>query len=138
MHYLCLVFRQQSEVSDRDADEEAFALVEALVESGYDISAFPLAAADEATTLRRTGDGLVLSEGPATAASERIEAAYVLKARDLNDAVRIAAWLPGAGNAVVEIRSVREAPLRSAAQQACDLAAEEPPGAEPCPASVAG
>lgn len=115
MHYLCLVFRQVSDTSDRDTHAESRALVEALVESGYDIAAFPLAPSGEATTLRRTGDGLVLTDGPVTTGSARLQTIYVLKARDLNDAVRLAAWLPEAGSAEIEIRPIMEATPSAAA-----------------------
>ena len=112
MHYLCLVFRQESEASERDTLVETHALVEALVENGYDIDAFPLAPPGEATTLRRTGDGLVLTGGPVTTGSARLQSVYVLNARDLNDAVRIAAWLPEASSAEVEIRPIVKLPSR--------------------------
>jgi hypothetical protein len=106
MHYLCLVFRQESDASEQDTQVESRAVVEALVDSGYDIAAFQLAPPGEATTLRRTGDGVVLSDGPVTTGSARLQSVYVLKARDLNDAVRLAAWLPEASSAEVEIRPV--------------------------------
>jgi hypothetical protein len=112
MHYLCLVFHQDSGSIERDALEETRAVVDALAESGYDIAAFPLAPPTDATTLRRTGDGLVLLEGPVTTGSARLQTVYVLKARDLNDAVRLAAWLPEAGNAEIEIRPLVALPPR--------------------------
>src|SRR5215212_8069194 len=108
MHYLCLVFRQEFDASERDTQVETRAVVEALVDSGYDITALPLAPPGEATTLRRTGDGLVLADGPVTTGSARLQTVYVLKARDLNDAVRLAAWLPEARNAEIEIRPIME------------------------------
>jgi hypothetical protein len=110
MHYLCLVFRQESDARERDAQVETRAVVEALVESGYDISAFPLAPSGEATTLRRTGDGLLLTEGPVTSGSALLQTVYVVKARDLNDAVRLAAWLPEASSAEIEIRPIVDLP----------------------------
>lgn len=122
MHYLCLVFRQEPDTGERDAQAETYALVEALVESGYDISAFPLSPAEEATSLQRTGDGLVLTDGSVTAGSARLQTVYLIGARDLNDAVRIAAWLPEARSAEVEIRPILAFP---------HVAAELPPTAAP-------
>ena len=114
MHYLCLVYHQESAASERDTQVESRALIEALVESGYDIAAYPLAAPGEATTLRRTGDGLVLLDGPVTSGSARLQNVYVLSARDLNDAVRIAAWLPEASSCEIEIRPILELPGQGA------------------------
>jgi hypothetical protein len=125
MHYLCLVFRQESDTRERDTQAESRALVEALVESGYDITEFPLAPSGEATTLRRTGDGLVLTDGPVTTGSARLQTIYVLKARDLNDAVRLAAWLPEAPSAEIEIRPIMEAPPRPAGRLSPEESPEE-------------
>ncbi|MEZ4562776.1 MAG: YciI family protein [Thermomicrobiales bacterium] len=121
MHYLCLVFRQDTDPRERETQVETAALVEALVDNGYDIAAFPLAPCETATTLRRTGDGLVLSDGPITAGPACLQSVYVIGARDLNDAVRLAAWLPEARSAEVEIR-----PITALPQQPAD-----PPGEAP-------
>ena len=138
MHYLCLVFRQESDTSERGTEAESRALVEALVESGYDIAAFPLAPSGEATTLRRTGDGLVLTDGPVTMGSARLQTIYVLKARDLNDAVRLAAWLPEASSAEIEIRPILEAPPSIAEPTTGDDAVEASPESSDESMSVVG
>lgn len=114
MHYLCLVYRKAADESERDSQAETHALVEALSESGYDISAYTLSPPQEASSLRRTGDGIVLTEGPVTEGSARLQSVYVLKARDLNDAVRLAAWLPEASDAEIEIRPIKEPPTSMA------------------------
>jgi hypothetical protein len=138
MHYLCLVFRQESDITERDDQAESHALVQALVESGYDIAAFPLAPSGAATTLRRTGDGLVLTDGPVTTGSARLQTIYVLKARDLNDAVRLAAWLPEASSAEIEIRPIMEAPPSPAEQSTGEETPEASPESSDETVSVAG
>jgi hypothetical protein len=138
MHYLCLVFRQESDTSERDAQVETRALVDALVNSGYDITAFPLAPPREATTLKRTGDGLVLTDGPVTGGSAQLQSVYVLKARDLNDAVRLAAWLPEASNSEIEIRPIAELPPQPGEAQSRDESPEESPAQDNKSVSVAG
>lgn len=138
MHYLCLVFRQETETSERDSEAETRALVEALVESGYDIAAFPLAPSSEATTLRRTGDGLVLTGGPVTTGSARLQSVYVIGARDLNDAIRIAAWLPEARSAEVEIRPVNAFPQRTGDPPSAAAPPQESPASSDQSVSVAG
>ena len=138
MHYLCLVFRQESETSERDSQVETRALVEALVESGYDVAAFPLAPSSEATTLRRTGDGLVLTDGPVTTGSARLQSVYVIGARDLNDAIRIAAWLPEARSAEVEIRPITAFPQRPVDSPSTQVPPQESPASSDQSVSVAG
>ena len=120
MHYLCLVYRKAADESDRDSQAETHALVEALSESGYDISAYTLSPPNEASSLRRTGDGIVLTEGPVTEGSARLQSVYVLGARDLNDAVRLASWLPEASDAEIEIRPLKEPPFITVVGQPAD------------------
>lgn len=138
MHYLCLVFRQESDTRERDTQAEPSDLVEALVERGYDITAYPLAPSSAATTLRRTGDGLVLTDGPVTTGSARLEAIYVLQARDLNDAVRLATWLPEASSAEIEIRPLAQALPRPQEPPAGEETAETAPELTDESVSVAG
>jgi hypothetical protein len=138
MHYLCLVFRQESAASELDTQVETREVVEALVESGYDIIAFPLAPPGEATTLRRTGDGLVLADGPVTTGSARLQTVYVLRARDLNDAVRLAAWLPEASSAEIEIRPIADVPPSMGELQSKEASLEETPDLSDESVSVAG
>lgn len=122
MNYLCLVYRKADDESERDSQAEAHALVEALSESGYDISVYTLAPPGEASSLRRTGDGILLTEGPVTTGSARLESVYVLRARDLNDAVRLAAWLPEASDAEIEIRPLTDPPRVAAVEPPVDVA----------------
>lgn len=138
MHYLCLVFRQESGPSERDTQAETRALVEALVESGYDITAYPLAPASDATTLRRTGDGLVLTDGPVVTGHACLQTVYVIGARDLNDAVRIAAWLPEARSAEVEIRPINAMPQQTMGPPAVAAPPQEAPASSEESVSVAG
>lgn len=126
MHYLCLVYRKAADETKRDAQAETHALVEALSESGYDISAYSLSPPNEASSLRRTGDGIVLTEGPVTEGSARLQSVYVLGARDLNDAIRLATWLPEATDSEIEIRPIKAPPHITVADQPADDAGQAP------------
>lgn len=138
MHYLCLVYCQDDNVREWNTSAESCAVAEALAEGGYDIAAYPLAAASEATSLRRTGDGLVLADGPITSGSARLQSVYVLGARDLNDAVRLAARLPEASTAEIEIRPITPQSRGTAAPSRADAAAEGPQIQDERPVSVKG
>ena len=138
MHYLCLVFCQEFDAIERDTQVEARAVVDALVERGYDISGYPLAPPGEATTLRRTGDGVLLTEGPVTNGSARLQTVYVITARDLNDAVRLAAWLPEASSAEIEIRPIADLPRMPVQPPPGDEPTEEVPDTSDTSVAVAG
>lgn len=120
MHYLCLVYRKAADETERDSQAETHALVEALSESGYDIAAYTLSPPNEASSLRRTGDGIVLTEGPVTEGSARLQSVYVLGARDLNDAIRLAAWLPESTDSEIEIRPIKPPPRITVVDQPVD------------------
>ena len=126
MHYLCLVYRKAADKTERNSQVETDALVEALSESGYDISAYTLSPPNEASSLRRTGDGIILTEGPVTEGSARLQSVYVLGARDLNDAVRLAAWLPEAADSEIEIRPIKAPPRITVVDQPVDAADQAP------------
>lgn len=131
MHYLCLVYSQEDVDDSREVAEadEAHALVASLTDGGYDISAMDLAPSHEATSLRVTGGGVVLTDGPVISGPPHLKRAYVLRARDLNDAVRMAAWLPEAHSATIEIRPVTGRPPQAGVTPQPAPAAPTPPNA---------
>lgn len=134
MNYLCLVYGQPQEDDARAPALDTRAAVDALSESGYEIAAYALSPAGDATTLRVTGDGIVLRDGPVSAAGALLRTVFVLKARDLNDAVRIVSWLPEASACEIEIRPI-SVPAPSSAQTSA--ATPPPAGAAPAPAAAA-
>ena len=59
------------------------------------------------TTLRRVGDRVLVVEGTANHAAERLGGAVLLDAADLNDAIRLASQLPWMrAGGYVEIRPI--------------------------------
>ncbi|MCA9876309.1 MAG: hypothetical protein KC442_00945 [Thermomicrobiales bacterium] len=139
MHYLCLVYGQEDDHDgrDREAEAEAHALVDSLAESGYDISVVALALSHESTAVRVTGDGLVLTDGPAVSGPLRLRSVYVLGARDLNEAVRLAVWLPEAHSATIEIRPIQGRSPRTVVTPQHTPAAPAPASPADQPASAA-
>jgi hypothetical protein len=61
-----------------------------------------------ATTVRLRDGALHLSDGPCAPAGEQLTALYLVTARDLNQAIRVAARLPPAQFGSIEIRTVRD------------------------------
>ncbi|MFT4037306.1 MAG: YciI family protein [Thermomicrobiales bacterium] len=106
MNYLCLVYGQEQDGDACAAAHETRAVVDALAESGYSVAAYALSPSHEATTLRVTGDGIVLRDGPVVPAGAALRTVFLLQARDLNEAVRIVSWLPDAMTGEIEIRPI--------------------------------
>jgi hypothetical protein len=63
----------------------------------------------DATTTVRLKDGETLvTDGPYAETKEQLGGYYVIEARDLNEAIRVAARIPGARLGCVEVRPIAE------------------------------
>jgi hypothetical protein len=107
MKYLCLVYLDQ-ENWNACPDEQCFAYVQHLQDSQRLLAAEPLHAASAATTVRVRNGATTLFDGPFAETKEQLAGFYLVDARDLNEAIQIAAGVPPARYGSVEIRPVRE------------------------------
>lgn len=122
MRYLCLI-RIDPGVLDALPARELHALIDAhrdyddtLRDAGHFIEAAPLEPAALTTSVRgRRGEPSIV-DGPFAETKEQVAGFYLIDARDLNDAIRIAARLPSASLGSVEVRAVR--PLAATGQAA--------------------
>ncbi len=69
--------------------------------------------ADTATTVRRRDGKLSMTDGPFAEIKEHLGGFFIIEARDLNEAIRIAGGHPAACWDSIEIRPVREIPKPS-------------------------
>ena len=89
---------------------ESTELCRQLNEAGKFIGANPLQPVATATSVRiREGKRLV-TDGPFAETREQLGGYFLVDARDLDDAISIAARIPGAKKGTVEIRPVLEIP----------------------------
>jgi len=113
MKYLCLicaekVMEQMPEV-DADAHFREYAeFTDAIRESGHFVGCNRLLPPAAATTIRVRNGKVSATDGPWVETKEQLGGYYLIKARDLNEAIRIAAKIPGASRGCVEIRPVAE------------------------------
>ena len=107
MKYLCLVYMEES-TQGQIADGECFNCAEALRESGHLVSTQPLHPVSTATTLRVRNGQVTLTDGPFAETKEQLAGFYLLEARDLNEALTLAAKIPPARVGSIEVRPVRE------------------------------
>jgi hypothetical protein len=113
MKYLCLVYAEEGTVTawtDREWEQavaENLALCEELRQSGHFVSAAPLDSVRTAVTVRRRHGALSTVDGPFAETKEQLGGYYLLEARDLNEAIRLAGRIPGARWGSVEVRPLR-------------------------------
>ncbi|MGH7477730.1 MAG: YciI family protein [Longimicrobiales bacterium] len=117
MKYLCLVYAEEKDL-EAVSDAECVAYDETLRDTGHCIASEALQPVETATTVRVRNGKVAITDGPFAETKETLAGFYLVEARDLNEAIQIAARIPPARVGSVEVRPVR--PIRETvlAQQA--------------------
>jgi hypothetical protein len=107
MKYLCLVYMEEQKLR-AVPDRECRACGDGLRQSGRLLAAEALQPTGTATTVRVRGGKVSTTDGPFAETKEQLAGFYLVDARDLNEAIQIAAKIPPAREGSVEVRPVRE------------------------------
>ena len=113
MKYLCLIYGDESQmpVPTREAPmpmmAEYHAFTEDIRKSGQLLAGEALQRTETATTVRIRSGQLSMTDGPFAETKEQLGGFYMIEAADLNEALGIAARIPGAKSGSVEVRPVR-------------------------------
>jgi hypothetical protein len=111
--YLCLVYLDREHWS-ACPDPVCGDYAQHLVDSQALIAAEPLHPVETATTVRVRNGQVQLYDGPFAETKELLAGFYLLEARDLNAAIRMAEGIPPAKYGSIEVRPVRELDLGTA------------------------
>ena len=118
MKYLCLVYHEETKV-DALSESEYDAIVsevldyrEELRKSGHYIASSPLQPVQTATTIRVRNGKVSVTDGPFAETKEQLGGFYLIEARDLNDAIRVASKMPPARLGCIEVRPLKEINLQ--------------------------
>lgn len=107
MKYLCLVYLEGDKLR-AVADTECKACGDRFRDAGLLVAAQALQPVETATTVRVRNGKVSVTDGPFAETKEQLAGFYLVEARDLNDAIQIAAKIPPAREGSVEVRPVRE------------------------------
>ena len=107
MKYLCLVYMEPEKLR-AVPDNECIACGVGLRQSGLLVAAEALQPVDTATTVRVRNGKVSVTDGPFAETKEQLAGFYLIDARDLNDAIQVAAKIPPAREGSVEVRPIRE------------------------------
>lgn len=111
MKYLCLVYSDENELHsmpESPTDAECLDYAVALQEDGRMIAGEALESVQTATTVRVRNGKTSITDGPFAETKEQLAGFYMVEARDLNDAIQIAAKIPPARVGSIEVRPIRE------------------------------
>lgn len=121
MKYLCLVYADEPTLADVP-DAECVAYDTEIRESGKCLASEALEPVATATTVRVRGGRVTVTDGPFAETKEQLAGFYMIEARDLDEAIRIASRIPPARVGSVEVRPVR--PIREDVRAAAERVSE--------------
>jgi hypothetical protein len=107
MKYLCLVYLEESKLH-AVPDRECANCGTGLRERGVLMAAEALQPVHTATTVRVRNGSVSVTDGPFAETKEQLAGFYLIDARDLNEAIQVAAKIPPAREGSVEVRPVRD------------------------------
>ena len=107
MKYLCLVYLEPDRLR-AVPDRECRTCGDDLRQNGYLLAAEALRPVDTATTVRVRNGRVSVVDGPFAETKEQLAGFYLIEARDLNEAIGIAARIPSARLGTIEVRPVLE------------------------------
>ena len=116
MKYLCLIYDDEKVLGKMAKAEldalmgEYFAFTEGIKKSGHYISGEALQPVQTATTVRVRNGKTSTTDGPFAETKEQLGGFYMIEARDLNEAIQVAAKIPPAEVGCIEVRPIR--PIR--------------------------
>ncbi|MEX0655079.1 MAG: YciI family protein [Phycisphaeraceae bacterium] len=107
MKYACLVYGDEKAMHEFPVDE-CIAYSEEIEKSGHRLGGEALQPVETATTVRVRSGSVSTTDGPFAETKEQLAGFYLIEARDLNEAIRIASRIPPARIGSIEVRPVRE------------------------------
>jgi len=114
MRYLCLIYEDEkawqnmSEADMQKGMAEYNAFNENAKKSGNYIGGEALQPTNTATSVRVRNGKISTTDGPYVETKEQLGGYYLINAKDLKDAVQVAARIPSARNGIIEVRPIME------------------------------
>jgi hypothetical protein len=114
MQYILLIYENEAEAKGRNKEEsqriwgEYMAFTGSVKESGHMRAGEPLESTATATTVRVKAGKTVRTDGPFAETREQLGGFYIVEAKDLDEAVGIAARIPTAKHGSIEVRPIMQ------------------------------
>jgi hypothetical protein len=114
MKYLCLIYDDESMWGKMSKEEGGKfmagydAFTKDIKASGHYVGGNPLQPTSTATTVRVRNGKVSTTDGPYAETKEQLGGYYLVEAKDLNDAIQVAARIPGALGGAIEVRPIMQ------------------------------
>ena len=114
MKYLCLIYNREQNLAGyskqqwESLKDEYGAFTESIKTSGHHLGGEGLDPTATARTVRVRNGKISTTDGPFAETNEQLGGYYLIEARDLNDAVQVAARIPVARMGSIEVRPIME------------------------------
>src|SRR5687768_3394117 len=113
MKYLCLIAAEKvmEQMTEADAAahyEEYREYLEDIRESGHYLDCNRRLPPNEAITVRFRNGKVLTTDGPFVETKEQLGGYFIIEAKDMNEAIQVAARIPGARFGCVEVRPIAE------------------------------
>ena len=128
MKYLCLIYENQksfetiSPAEGKAIMNEYFTFTADIQKNGKYLAGEALQPTDTATTVRVRNGKVSTTDGPFAETKEQLGGFYMIEAKDLNDAIQVAARIPGARYGSIEVRPVMDFSKEAAAREQAQAA----------------
>jgi hypothetical protein len=124
MQYLLLIYARESEFAAMPDDEkgalykEYFSFTDSIRNGGQYLGGNPLQPVATATTVQVRDGKTLTTDGPFAETREQLGGYYLIEAKDLEEAIGIAARIPGARRGSIEVRPIQSTSRPAAAAAA--------------------
>jgi len=114
MRYLCLIYDEEKKLDGMSKSEseafmgEYFEFTEGIQKSGHHLGGEALQPVQTATTVRVRNGKTSTTDGPFAETKEQLGGFYLINAKDLDDAIQVAAKIPSARLGSIEVRPIME------------------------------
>jgi hypothetical protein len=111
MKYMMLIYTEENAWTPEERENcynESTELTHELHSRGQYLGASPLQPVATATSVRMRDGKRLVTDGPFAETREQLGGFFMIDAKDLNEAITIAARIPGARKGTVEVRPVME------------------------------
>ncbi len=111
MKYLLLVYGDEKALSETERERcyaESVQLAHQIKSGGQYLATAPLHPTSTATSVRMRDGKRLVTDGPFAETREQLGGYFLIDAKDLDEAIGIAARIPGARWGTIEIRPVME------------------------------